>query len=951
VDKPATSRLPCPPEHWAAFSRLLDEATALAPQARAAWWLGLGAADAALRPWLEPVLAAWPAPEDDTYLSGPAHDAAPPAGLQAGQRIGPYALLSELGRGGMGVVWRARRVDGAYEGEVALKLPHGEGLHGAVQERFARERDILAALAHPNIARFLDAGVGAQGQPYIALEVVQGHNLIAWARQQRLGIGARLALFAQVTAAVAHAHGRLVAHRDLKPANVLVTAEGTVKLLDFGIAKLLEGEAADRAGLTRAEARLATPEYAAPEQLGGGRITAATDVYALGALLFELLAGTPPFAAPAGTPLWRTRASAADRSVPPLASQRADAAQAAAMGMPVRALRRALAGDADAILSRALQPAPESRYASVAEFAQDLACWQAHRPVLARRITAAARAGRFVRRHRVGVAFASVLLLTLAAGTAGVWWQGQRAEAQARRAEAVKGFLLDVFKASDPRIASDTPRGAISAKQLLDASAGKIELQFAADPEIQIELLRAVAEIYLELGDRASYDRLQARQLELVRQHFGPLHPELLAGQVDAARRAFEGQDLARCRALLDGVDDGIRRAGLDQSELRAHWWLARAICLRSEAGAEARRLQALDEAQRLFSRHAPHGRGQVTSLIELGNEHSHAGRYAEAVASFRRALEEAAHVPDRNDAELQTIHGNIGTSLQQAGDFAGAEVAYAEAARIAERTVGADFPSSWAPRLKHARTVHLGGARERAWPVFEALLAQLPPPDVDAPDAQTVREEYAERLAAEGRAAQAVPMLEGVERSYLRARTHEFDLRRARRHLGDAYARAGQPAQARRTFELALADFEAHDPPGAQAAIALRERWARFLLDQGELGAAAQQFARAEADAPNPRWAHVALVQAGLARVALAQGNAPEALRRSAQALATWEQLQGFRDVRMQPYLWRVRAAVLDATANDAEARVLRQQALDASRRYDAADSPSVRNPLHMGL
>ncbi|MDP2006947.1 MAG: serine/threonine-protein kinase [Rubrivivax sp.] len=872
------------------------------------------------------------------------------AGSRPVSASGP-TLQSELGRGGMGVVWRALRVDGAYEGEVALKLPHGDTLHGAVRERFARERDILAALAHPNIARFLDAGVSAQGQPYIALEVVQGRNLIEWARQQRLGLGARLALFAQVTAAVAHAHGRLVAHRDLKPANVLVTGDGTVKLLDFGIAKLLEGDAVDLAGLTRADMRLATPEYAAPEQLSGGRITAATDVYALGALLFELLAGTPPFAADAGTPLWRTRRSAADRSEPPQASQRAGTAQAAEMGLSARALRRALAGDLDAILNRALQPAPEARYASVADLAQDLMCQQQHRPVTARRLTAAARGARFVRRHRAGAAFASALLLTLVAGTAGVWWQGQRAEAHARRAEAVKGFLLDVFKASDPRIASDTPRGAISAKQLLDASAGKIELQFAADPEVQIELLRTAAEIYLELGDRAAYERLQARQLALVRQHFGPLHPDLLQGQIDAARRAFEAQELARCRELLDGVDDGIRRAGLDQSELRAHWWLTRAICLRSEAGAEARRLQALDHAQRLFAQHAPHGRGQVTSHIELGNEHAHAGRYAEAVASFRRALKDAAQVPDRNDAELQTIHGNIGTALQQAGDFAGAEAAYTEAARIAERTVGADFPASWAPRLKLARTVHLGGARERAWPVFDALLAQLPPPEVDAPDAQTVREEYAERMAAEGRAAQAVPMLEGVERSYLRARTREFDLRRVRRHLGDAYARAGQPGPARRTFELALADFEAHDPPGAQAAIALRERWARFLLDQGEPGAAARQFARAEADAPNPRWAHVALVQAGLARVALAQGNTPEALRRSAQALQTWQQLVGFRDVRMQPYLWRVRAAVLDATANDTEARALRQQALDASRRYDAADSPSVLNPLHLGL
>ena len=478
--------LPCPASLWPRFSALLDAALELEPQARARWLDGLSTQDAELKPWLAAVF--------DAGTHGGLADAPPrlrampdtEMDWQSGQRLGPWRLLRLLGSGGMGAVWLAERADGAYDRSVALKLPHAHLLSGALKARFARERDILAGLDHPQIARFYDAGLAEQGQPWLALEYVDGVPITAHCDAQGLGTRERIALIQQVASAVQAAHARLIVHRDLKPANVLVTSAGQVRLLDFGIAKLLDGDADEASALTRITGRAATPDYAAPEQIAGGAITVATDVYALGGMLFELLTGTQPRARSSGL----GRMADADEDLP--------LASSVVSGVRSRELR----GDLDAIVAKALSRDPARRYGSADAFATDLERYRQHQPIAARRVGRWQLACKFLRRHRQITAFSVLLFAVLLAGLVGVMWQAQRAREQAQRALAIRDFLFEVvFKPSDASIASDTPRGEISARDLMDVGVARIAEHFADDPATQADLMDQASRIYMYQGE------------------------------------------------------------------------------------------------------------------------------------------------------------------------------------------------------------------------------------------------------------------------------------------------------------------------------------------------------------------------------------------------------------------------------------------------------------------
>lgn len=922
--------LPCPPADWPRFSALLDVCLDLPPEQRAAWLDALGEDDARFAPTLRALLSDGDRRCTGDWLDRPAGSdiAADASAFAEGRRVGPWRLLHPLGRGGMGEVWLAARADGAYAREVALKLPHAHLLGGALRERFRREHDILATLADPRIARFYDAGIDTDGQPWLALEYVVGTPIDVYCSQHDLDVHARVALVRQVAGAVQSAHARLIVHRDLKPANVLVTATGEAKLLDFGIAKLL-GEDASDSSLTQLGGRAATPDYAAPEQLEGGVVTVATDVYALGVMLYELLTGQRPF--PTRSRLGRMLES---RGEAPLASTRVEGRR-----------RCALEGDLDAILAHAMDPDPARRYPSVEAFSEDLLRHLESRPIRARRIGRARRILKFVRRHRRGVAAAAVLALALGAGVGGILWQSRRAAEEARRATAIKDFLIEVFSASDPRIASDQPRGGITAKALLDASASRIETRFADDPDMQIELLRTLADLYRELGEDERYEALQALQLRKVRERYGPLHPNILNGAVEAAMRACDASEWEACDRALADADRALRAAGDRDPELRGYWWMARARRWQAEDGAQTKAEAAFRQSIALFERGAPRSRGHVTALQEYASFLTASrGDHAAAIATYRKSLALAESIPDRNDAELQTLYGNLGLVYQQTGRFAEAGDAFRHAADIADRTTGAAFPTAWVPRANAARTLHLAGRREAAHREFDRLLPLLPKDGRHAQDVANVREIYGERLASEGRPQLGIPQLEAAEAVYARQATHPFKLRLTRRYLGEAYARAGRDTDAGRVLKASLDEYLREQSDDEQPVMAIRESWGRWLLAQGRTDDAQAQFDVIVAHAQGRALAHIALAHGGLARVALARGQTAEALRRSEQALAVWRAMAGFHDVRMRPYLQRIRADALAADGRIAEAQALEHAAATASADYDAPGAATTR-------
>ena len=409
----------------ARMSRLLDEALPLDAAGRRAWLETLSPEYQDLAQHLREALL----PEDSqaavsrSPLTLPklvfAQDAgaAPAIGLQPGARVGPYELIRALGAGGMAQVWLARRADGAFKREVALKLPALTHLRTDLEQRFARERDILASLEHAHIARFYDAGIDPDGLPYVAMEYVQGQPLTDWCDAHLLGISARLELFLQVLEAVQYAHEKQVIHRDLKPSNILVTESRQVRLLDFGVAKLLEADGADQMQLTGVYGRALTPDYASPELLRGEPTDARSDIYSLGLLLYEMLTGARPYRLQRAASSGRLEQAIAVVDVKKPSTQREQEASAARGTTPER-LTRQLRGDLDAIALKALAKVPAERYPSAATLAQDLRRYLDGKPIEALPARLTYRLSKFVRRNKtlVGISAVAVAAILAAIG-------------------------------------------------------------------------------------------------------------------------------------------------------------------------------------------------------------------------------------------------------------------------------------------------------------------------------------------------------------------------------------------------------------------------------------------------------------------------------------------------------------------------------------------------------
>ena len=649
-----------PGSAWTEVRALFEEMVDLPPAARAERLASLENAE--LREAVERLLAS--DQEAGGFLETPAAGLAgellgaapgPEDGAPPPERIGAYRVLSRLGRGGMGEVFLAERADGLFEQRVAIKLLRRGMDSEDVLARFSRERQILARLDHPHIARLLDGGAAPDGRPYFVMELVEGETITAFGRARRLSIEDRIRLLLDCCDAVSAAHRNLVVHRDLKPSNVLVTGAGQVKLLDFGIAKVLAEDAAGAAqARTREDTRLLTPAYAAPEQLRGEPVTTATDVWALGALLYELVTGTTPQRRDAGAPADPAPAAEGETIERPSARVAKTPLEALPLGSPTerdrRRLEKRLAGDLDNVLRMALRREPERRYGSAGAFADDLRRHLSGQPVRARPDTLGYRAAKFLRRRRLAVAAAALVLLSLVGGLAATAWQARRAEANARvaasaarRAERVKEFLIGLFEIADP----EQSGGSVPARDLLDQAGRRLDTELSAEPDVQADLLEAVARIDRGLGRLDSAETLARRSL--------------------AIRQAAPGSDpagLGRSLATLGAVemDKGKLEEALKQLE--------RALAIveaREGPGSLAAARVRSDFAQALF------WKGDVARATELEKT---------VYRDYRNALGE--------DHVQTAIHRrNLGVLLDELDRLDEAETAFRGSQAVLEKKLG----------------------------------------------------------------------------------------------------------------------------------------------------------------------------------------------------------------------------------------------------------------------
>lgn len=732
------------PEVLQRLSRLLDIALECGPAQRESWLAGLEGDEAVLVPRLRELLALRDAGTGFERLdAGPAFSAAastagagaPKPGLAAGQRVGPYRLLRELGAGGMGEVWLAERADGLLKRQVALKLPMLGLRREVLVQRFARERDILATLEHPHIARLYDAGLSDDGQPYLALEYVEGTPIDAWCRDQAAPVEQRVRLLLQVADAVAYAHRRLVLHRDLKPSNILVNGAAEVRLLDFGVAKLMESSgAAESTELTEAFGRALTLRYASPEQLRGETLTTASDVFSLGVVAFELLAGTPPFAVERATPAALALRLAAEEA--PRASTRA----------ADPSLRQRLRGDLDAILGRALKSRPEERYPTVEALAEDLQRHLAGERVAARPDSLGYHARRAALRYRwplgaAGVALAALGLALGAGATALVigallvglgaaLWQARRAQEQARRAhteartaQEVQTFLEGIFSANSGEQPDPVAARQRSAKDLLDEGAARVARQLDDAPAAKLRIVRLLAGLYntMALADRQI--ELRRLALEVSRQSFAG-DPALRATVLAELAEALHGNGLetegdarlAEAEALLKsapGVDLSTRIAVRQATVARAH-----------------RRLDpaALDDARELVAwmRRQPPQVRLLEAMQALGAIERQAGQYRESARTFAEILDLLPSIPGAQPHWPSSTYSELARSQARLGLMQDSENNERRAITLAEASSGPSSVYVLALRLNLANFLSNRGRLREAIAAADEVLAHL---------------------------------------------------------------------------------------------------------------------------------------------------------------------------------------------------------------------------------
>lgn len=796
-------------------------------------------------------------------LAGESPEPPPP------ERLGAWRLGEKLGAGGMGEVWAAERVEGGFTQRAAVKLVRSGMASREVVARFAVERQLLARLEHPAIARLLDGGIAPDGRPWFAMERVDGRAVTLFAEDRGLDVDARLRLFLSICEAVDFAHRSLVVHRDLKPSNILVTGEGQAKLLDFGLAKLLEPPPEDGAdgGVTRTELRALTPAYAAPEQILGEPVTTTTDVYSLGVILFELLTGVLPHRRRSGSSATTLAADVAHETIdrPSLRLRRL------ASGKPGEARQRQrLEGDLDTIVLKALAREPERRYVSVAALSADLLAHLSGRPIAARPDTAAYRFSKFVRRHRLAVAAAALVFASLVGGLSVSIVQTRRANAaaaqaelEARRAERVKDFLISVFEQADPNRSGGAE---MPARQILSEGVERLGTELADEPEVRAELYDAVAHIQGGLGlldeGLASAELAAAERARL----FGPRSPEHAQSLVTVGK------------ALL--AQGRIEEAGERFEEAVRHF---------ESAGLAS----SLDCAAALS------GRAETRML---------SGDLAGSLTDERRAYEITAAILGETDSLTLEHLSNIAVLQTEAGTFAEAVRLFRQILAVLEPAEGGDSPKVLNVVLNLATALDSAGESAEALPHFERVVSGrrriYGPKHPSLGEALVIT---SLRLSRAGRSADALAALAEARAIY--GPLEHPELGSVDNYTGLALTDLGRFAEAEAAFERAAARFSRE--LGAESVLAVNalSNEAYAVSEQGRVEEAQAMFERAIAamralgEFDNPR----------LLRSRLSWGANLRKLGRFREARTVLEEARALAQLKLDPGHLRVAEAEVE--------------------------------------
>jgi serine/threonine-protein kinase len=658
-----------------------------------------------------------------------------------GAVVGPYRIAGVLGMGGMGAVYHGERVDGVFERTVAIKILRLALDTPGVMDRFQLERQILASLSHSGIAQMIDGGLTDDGRPFLVMEYVDGVPIDRYADDHSLGVEERIRLIVDVAHAVEYAHRHMVVHRDLKPSNILVTDEGRVKLLDFGIAKLLEGPGDEAlAATTRPEARFVTPEYAAPEQLLGERVSTQTDVYALSAILYEMLTGVRPYPSRDSESVLERVIQGAEPTAPSevIARREPDRDDASPSrvftlrGTTRQALRRRLGGDLDAILLRGLRSRPGERYTSVVALREDLERHLTGRAVTARGDLVLYRARKFARRHRVPVALATGAFLVATGSAVGLAVQRgavieerNRAEAaaavaaqEAETARQVTAFLVELFRGSDPR---EQPGDTITARALLERGAERVDAELADQPAVRAELLGVLGQVYANLGDPEQGMRMMERAVKLRRDSI-PGAPGLAPALMRLADAQRVARELGWARSTYGEAMAAAVESGDDAALASARLGLAATFVQLDQPDSAETELR---EGLRLLLQTEDYPEdAYLGALTNLGGLVRRRGELDEAEEIYRQVVASYRAAPDLDPHDYAIALNNLAVVRRMQGEHEDAALLYREATDTYVELMGPGHPTSLMLSGNLGSVLNNLERFDESLPVFEARVA-----------------------------------------------------------------------------------------------------------------------------------------------------------------------------------------------------------------------------------